>query len=112
MNVGSAAAVMGVPGDAAYAAGKAALIGLSRSVARELGPRNITCNVVLRGIIDTGMTGDVRGDVQAEIVGRVPAGRMGAEQEVAHIVGALMADEAGCVNGAVVPVDGGLSMGW
>jgi 3-oxoacyl-[acyl-carrier protein] reductase len=111
INVGSAAAVMGVPGDAAYASAKAGLIGLTRSVARELAPRNVTCNLVLPGIIDAGMTSDVQASAQEEILRRVPSRRLGQDVEVAHVVHALASDEAGYVNGVVLPVDGGLSMG-
>lgn len=111
VNVGSVVGATGSAGQVNYAAAKAGLVGLSRSVARELGSRGITCNVVAPGPIATAMT-DVLGDERrAEMVAQVPLGRMGTPEEVAAVIAFLCSDPAAYVTGAVVPVDGGMGMG-
>jgi 3-oxoacyl-[acyl-carrier protein] reductase len=111
VNIGSVAGLAGSPGQINYAAAKAGLVGLSRSLAREVGSRGITCNVVAPGPIATDMTAALSDERRAELVGQVPAARMGTPEEVAAVVAFLCSDVAGYVTGAVVPVDGGLGMG-
>jgi 3-oxoacyl-[acyl-carrier protein] reductase len=95
-------------GQTAYAASKAGIIGLTRTWARELGPKGITANAVAPGFIDTGMVKSVPARVMAELLARTPAGRMGRPEEVASVYLFLASDLASFVNGAVVGVDGGL----
>ena len=111
VNIGSVVALLGSPGQASYAAAKAGLVGLTRSIARELGSRGITCNVVAPGPIDTDMLAEAGDDRRSEIVRQVPLGRVGTCEEVAAVVAFLCSEPAGYVTGAVVPVDGGLGMG-
>ena len=109
--VSSVVGLSGSAGQASYAASKAGLVGFSRSLARELGSRNITANVVAPGFIETDMTA-VLGDARREqIVASIPAGRMATADEVAAVLAFLASDAAAYVNGAVIPVDGGLGMG-
>jgi 3-oxoacyl-[acyl-carrier protein] reductase len=111
VNIGSVVGLSGSAGQVNYAAAKAGLVGMSRSLAREVGSRGITCNVVAPGPIETAMTAALSEERRAELVGQVPAGRMGTPEEVAALVAFLCSDVAGYVSGAVVPVDGGLGMG-
>ncbi|HVV30717.1 MAG TPA: 3-oxoacyl-ACP reductase FabG [Mycobacteriales bacterium] len=109
--VSSVVALSGNPGQTNYAAAKAGLVGLARSLARELASRGITVNVVAPGPIETEMTGALTDDQRQALVGNVPLARMGAVDEVAAAVQYLASTEAGYVTGAVLPVDGGLGMG-
>ncbi len=111
INVSSVSGHAGAPGQANYSAAKAGLLGLSRSVARELAPRNITCNVVAPGPIVTDMTESMPADWRTLMEGTVPLGRLGTSEEVAAVVAFLASEPAGYVTGALVPVDGGLGMG-
>src|SRR5690606_25599591 len=97
--------------DLNYAASKAGLVGLARSLTRELGSRNITSNVVAPGFIETDMTGELTDKQREAALAQIPAGRYGAPEDVANLVRFLASDEAGYLNGAVLPVDGGLGMG-
>ncbi|MFE1886469.1 SDR family oxidoreductase, partial [Streptomyces diastatochromogenes] len=94
-----------------YAASKAGLVGFARSLARELGQRNITANVVAPGFVDTDMTAGLSDQIKAAAVDRIPLGRTASPEEVAKVVRFLASADAGYVTGAVVPVDGGLAMG-
>jgi 3-oxoacyl-[acyl-carrier protein] reductase len=109
--ISSVVGLYGGPGQVNYAASKAGLVGLARSVTRELGTRNITANVVAPGFIETDMTAALTEGRREEILKAIPAGRLAAPSEVAAVVTWLASDAAGYVNGAVIPVDGGLGMG-
>jgi NAD(P)-dependent dehydrogenase (short-subunit alcohol dehydrogenase family) len=109
--ISSVVAFLGSPGQANYAASKAGLLGLSRSIARELGSRNITANVIAPGFIDTDMTAELTEARKSEILGSVPLKRYGSAAEVAAVAQFLASDGAAYVTGAVLPVDGGLGMG-
>ncbi len=108
----SVGAYLGAAGQANYAASKAGLIGLARAMARELAPRNITVNVVAPGPIVTDMLAAVDDDRRAEMAAAVPLGRLGTPDEVAAAVQFLASDAAGFITGAVLPVDGGIAMGF
>lgn len=109
--VSSVVWALGSAGQVNYAAAKAGLIGAGRSMARELGARGITTNVIAPGFIDTDMTAALSEDQRAAILGQIPAGRYGAVEEVAATVAFLASPDAAYINGAVIPVDGGLGMG-
>ncbi len=109
--VSSVVALSGSAGQSNYAASKAGLIGFGRSLARELGSRNVTVNVVSPGFVETDMTAALPEARRREILAAVPLGRMAAPEEVAAAVRWLASEEAGYLTGAVIPVDGGLGMG-
>ncbi|SER29839.1 3-oxoacyl-[acyl-carrier protein] reductase [Streptomyces qinglanensis] len=109
--ISSVVGLMGQAGQANYAASKAGLVGFARSLSRELGSRNITCNVVSPGFVDTDMTRALTDEQRADIVKQVPLGRYATAEEVASSVRFLASDEAAYITGAVIPVDGGLGMG-
>ncbi|GAA1371769.1 beta-ketoacyl-ACP reductase [Luteococcus sanguinis] len=109
--VGSVVGLLGSAGQVNYAATKSALVGMARSVSRELGGRGVTCNVVAPGFIETDMTAVLSEDVIKGYQARIPAGRLGQVDDIAAAVTYLAADQAGYVTGAVLPVDGGLGMG-
>jgi len=109
--VSSVVGLTGSAGQANYAASKAGLVGLARSLARELGSRSITANVVAPGFVDTDMTAVLTPERRDEIVAQVPLGRYASTQEVAGVVRFLASPEAAYITGAVIPVDGGLGMG-
>jgi NAD(P)-dependent dehydrogenase (short-subunit alcohol dehydrogenase family) len=109
--VSSVGAFIGLPGQANYAASKAGLVGMARAMAREVGSRNITVNVVAPGLIDTDMTAELGHERVEAMASQVPLGRVGTVEDVAGVVGFLASDAAAYVTGAVVPVDGGLGMG-
>jgi 3-oxoacyl-[acyl-carrier protein] reductase len=109
--ISSVVGLLGSAGQTNYAASKAGLVGLARSVARELGSRSITANVVAPGFVSTDMTAELPEARQKEILGQVPLGRYADADEIAGVVRFLASDAAGYITGAVVPVDGGLGMG-
>jgi len=109
--VSSVVGLMGSPGQVNYAASKAGLVGMARSMARELGSRGITANVVAPGFVETDMTAALPEQTQQEYRSRIPLGRFCTPDEVAGVVRWLAGDEAAYVTGAVIPVDGGLGMG-
>jgi 3-oxoacyl-[acyl-carrier protein] reductase len=109
--VSSVVGLSGSAGQVNYAASKAGLVGLARSIARELGSRNITANVVAPGFVDTDMTAALPEERRAEILAGIPLGRYASPDEVAGVVTWLAGDAAAYVTGAVIPVDGGLGMG-
>ncbi|QBI54618.1 3-oxoacyl-[acyl-carrier-protein] reductase [Streptomonospora litoralis] len=109
--ISSVVGLLGSGGQANYAASKAGLVGLARSLARELGSRGITVNVVAPGFIETAMTAELDEERQTAIKSNVPLGRFGAPEEVAKTVRFLSSPDAAYITGAVIPVDGGLGMG-
>lgn len=109
--VSSVVGLYGAPGQANYAASKAGLVGLARSITRELGKRGITANVVAPGFVETDMTKALPEKQQAEYLGVIPAGRFAQPEEIARVVRFVASDEAAYISGAVIPVDGGLGMG-
>ena len=109
--VSSVVGLSGGAGQANYAASKAGLVGLSRSLARELGSRSITANVVAPGFVDTDMTAELTEARRVELLGTIPLGRTAAPEEIAAVIGFLASDASAYVTGAVLPVDGGLGMG-
>lgn len=109
--VSSVVGLSGSAGQASYAASKAGLVGFSRSLARELGSRGVTANVVAPGFVDTDMTAGLSDERRAQVLASIPAGRTADSAEIAAVLAFLASDEAGYVNGAVIPVDGGLGMG-
>ncbi len=109
--ISSVVGLTGSAGQANYSASKAGLVGFARSLARELGARNVTVNVVAPGFVDTDMTAVLTDERRKEIVSNVPLGRYAAPAEIASVVRFLSSDEAAYITGAVIPVDGGLGMG-
>lgn len=109
--ISSVVALLGSPGQVNYSSSKAALVGMARSLTRELGTRNITANVVAPGFIETDMTSVLGEDTIAGYKSRIPAGRLGSVDDVARAALFLANDSSGYISGAVLPVDGGLGMG-
>jgi 3-oxoacyl-[acyl-carrier protein] reductase len=109
--ISSVVGLYGGPGQANYAASKAGLVGLARSITRELGGRGITANVVAPGFIETDMTAELPDETRKTYQSAIPAGRFAAPEEVAAAVRFLASPDAAYISGAVIPVDGGLGMG-
>ncbi len=109
--VSSVVGLLGSAGQINYSASKSGLIGLARSVTRELGSRGITANVVAPGFIETDMTAELSEELQQSYIKSIPAGRFASPAEVAKVIVWLASDDAGYISGAVIPVDGGLGMG-
>lgn len=108
--IGSISPFVGVPGQANYAAAKAGLVGLARSLAKEVATRGITVNVVAPGLIETDMTSDL-GEAREQMAALIPMGRVGQPSDIAGVVGFLASDDARYLTGAVIAPDGGLSLG-
>lgn len=109
--IGSVVGLLGSAGQVNYSSTKSALVGMARSITRELGGRGITANVVAPGFIDTDMTAALPEAQQDDYKKRIPAGRFASPSEVAKVVTWLASDDAAYISGAVIPVDGGLGMG-
>lgn len=109
--ISSVVGLYGSAGQINYSSSKAALVGMARSLTRELGTRNVTANVISPGFIETDMTAVLGDDVIAGYKSRIPAGRLGSVDDVAAAALFLAGDQAGYISGAVLPVDGGLGMG-
>lgn len=110
INVASIAGVMGNPGQANYSASKAGLIGLTKSTAKELSARNITCNAVAPGLIQSKMTDILSDKVKENYLNSIPLARFGTPEDVANVIGFLASDSASYVTGQVIHIDGGLVM--
>jgi 3-oxoacyl-[acyl-carrier protein] reductase len=109
--ISSVVGMLGSPGQVNYAASKSGLIGMARSMARELGSRGITANVVAPGFVETDMTAVLPEETQKQYLSQIPLGRFGLTEEIANAVRWLASAEAGYITGAVIPVDGGIGMG-
>jgi 3-oxoacyl-[acyl-carrier protein] reductase len=109
--ISSVVGLLGGTGQVNYSASKAGLVGLARSVTRELGSRGITANVVAPGFIETEMTEALDAELKKKYLAQIPAARFAQPEEVAKVTAWLASDEAGYISGAVIPVDGGLGMG-
>lgn len=109
--ISSVVGLLGSAGQVNYAASKAGLVGMARSIARELGSRGITANVVAPGFVETDMTAALPEEKRAEYLAQIPLGRYATSEEVAQVVLWLAGDQAAYITGAVIPVDGGLGMG-
>jgi 3-oxoacyl-[acyl-carrier protein] reductase len=109
--ISSVVGLYGSAGQVNYSSSKSALVGMARSLTRELASRNITANVVAPGFIETDMTAELPEDQQAEYKRNIPAGRFATPDEVAKVCVWLASDDAAYISGAVIPVDGGLGMG-
>jgi 3-oxoacyl-[acyl-carrier protein] reductase len=109
VNVSSAIALRGNSGQSVYGASKSALLGMTRALAREVGSRGITVNVICPGYVETGMTAVISEEARRILVQNTPIGRPARHEEIAAVVRFLCSDEASYVNGAVVAVDGGLT---
>jgi len=109
--VSSVVGLLGGAGQVNYSSSKAGLVGMARSITRELGSRGITANVVAPGFIETDMTAELPETQQADYKKSIPAGRFASPAEVAKVIVWLAGDDASYISGAVIPVDGGLGMG-
>lgn len=109
--ISSVVGQMGSAGQVNYAASKSGLVGMARSLARELGSRGVTANVVAPGFVETDMTAELGEDLVKKYAEQIPLGRLGSVNDIAGTVEFLASDAAGYITGAVIPVDGGLGMG-
>ena len=110
VNIGSVVGSTGNPGQVNYAAAKAGILGLTKSMARELGSRGITVNTVAPGFIDTDMTRELSDEQREALTGQIPLGRLGQPEDIAHAVAFLASDEAGYITGETLHVNGGMFM--
>jgi 3-oxoacyl-[acyl-carrier protein] reductase len=109
--ISSVVGQLGSAGQVNYAASKSGLVGLARSLARELGSRGVTANVVAPGFIETDMTAELSEDLKGKYAEQIPLGRMGTVDDIAATIEFLVGDGGGYITGALIPVDGGLGMG-
>jgi len=109
--IGSVVGGVGAAGQVNYSASKAGLVGMARSLARELGSRSITANVIAPGFVETDMTADLDEKRRSDIAGQVPLGRFCSAKEIADVVSFIASSKASYITGAIIPVDGGLGMG-
>lgn len=109
--ISSVVGLYGSPGQVNYATAKAGLVGMARSITRELGSRGITANVIAPGFIETDMTAELPEATQQQYLASIPAGRFGQVADIANTAAWLASDEASYISGSVIPVDGGLGMG-
>jgi len=109
--ISSVTGLSGNPGQVNYAASKAGMVGMARSIARELGSRGITANVVAPGFVETALTAQLSEELQKQYLAQIPLGRYTTPEEVARVIRWVASDEAAYITGAVIPVDGGLGMG-
>ncbi len=110
INITSVSGIIGNAGQANYSSAKAGLIGLTKSAAKELASRNITCNAIAPGFIETDMTSSLPDKVKEEAVNAVPLKRMGTPTDIANLAAFLASDEAAYITGEVIKIDGGLCM--
>jgi 3-oxoacyl-[acyl-carrier protein] reductase len=110
IQIGSVVGSSGNPGQANYAAAKAALAGFTKSLAQEIGSRNITVNLVAPGFIDTDMTKALPDAARASLLAKIPLGRLGSASDIAHAVAYLASPRAGYITGATLHVNGGMLM--
>jgi 3-oxoacyl-[acyl-carrier protein] reductase len=110
--VSSVNGMRGAAGQVNYAASKTGMIGMARSIARELGSRGITANLVTPGFVETDITGDLSEEMKKEYIAATPLGRTTTGDEVARVIRWLASEEAAYITGAVIPVDGGFGMGY
>jgi 3-oxoacyl-[acyl-carrier protein] reductase len=110
VNISSVVGIMGNAGQVNYSASKAAVIGMTKSLARELASRKITVNAVAPGMIETDMTGAMPEAAREKVVGQIPFGAMGQPEDIANAVAFLAGDESGYITGQVLAVDGGMAM--
>jgi 3-oxoacyl-[acyl-carrier protein] reductase len=110
INISSVSGIVGQPGQANYAASKAGIIGFTKSLAKELGSRNITANVVAPGFVLTDLTADLADDLVQKTLEFIPLGRWGQVDEIAHVVTFLASDKAAYITGGVIQVDGGIAI--
>lgn len=110
--IGSVLGMSGSPGSSVYAATKSGLIGLTRSLSRELGPRNVTVNLVAPGYVNTDMTKSLPETFKDQVISSTPLGRIAEPSEVAKVVAFVGSADCAFVTGAIIPVDGGLGMGY
>ncbi len=109
--VSSVVGLFGSAGQVNYAASKSGMVGMARSIARELGSRGITANVVAPGFVETAITADLSAELKKQYLSMIPLGRYTSTEEVARVIRWLASDEAAYITGAVIPVDGGMGMG-
>jgi 3-oxoacyl-[acyl-carrier protein] reductase len=110
LNITSVSGLIGIPGQTNYSASKAGMIGLTKSLAKELAARNITVNALALGLIDTEMTQSLAEDYRAAALRNIPLGRFGAPEEIARVAAFLLSDEARYITGQVIQCDGGFAI--
>lgn len=110
INISSIVGLKGNAGQANYAAAKAGIIGFTKSIARELAPRNITCNVICPGFIDTDMTSVLNEEIKQKVLAEIPLKRFGKPEDIAACVDYLSSEEAGYITGQIFTIDGGLAI--